>query len=151
MNRRLRTLAARLRRSRCDDTGSVTPFVVIIAVVLLAVAGLVLDYGNALAEKDQALDVAQSAARAGAQEIDLAALREGRPARIDPQRAIAAARAWLRQARVTGTVTATPGGVTVTVAATSRTQLLQIIGVRQLHTTASATAIAVQGVNGAGT
>jgi Flp pilus assembly protein TadG len=151
VNRRLRALAERLRRARGDDTGSVTPFVVIIAVALLAVAGLVLDYGNALAEKDQALDVAQSAARAGAQQIDLAALREGRPARIDPDRAITAARAWLRQAHATGTVTATPGAVSVTVERVARMQLLQIIGVRQLRTTASATATAVQGINGAGT
>jgi Flp pilus assembly protein TadG len=121
------------------------------AVALIAVAGLVLDFGNALAEKDQSLDIAQSAARAGAQQIDLDALREGRTARIDPPRAITAAQTWLRQARATGTVTATPDGVTVTVESTTGTQLLQIIGVRQLHTTASATATAIQGVNGAGT
>jgi Flp pilus assembly protein TadG len=126
----------------------VTPFVVLLSVVLVAVAGLVLDAGMAISAKVRALDTAQSAARAGAQQLDLYAYRTRGVARLDTGRAASAARSWLAAAGVQGDASATATTVTVNVRRTSRTQILQIVGVRSLSVSASATATAVQGVNG---
>ncbi|MGA5305925.1 pilus assembly protein TadG-related protein [Nucisporomicrobium flavum] len=146
---RIRALARWVRdRTGGADAGEVTPFVVLLSVVLVAVAGLVLDAGLAISAKVQALDVAQSAARAGAQQLDLYAYRTQGVTRLDIGRAASAARAWLAAAGVPGDASATATTVTVTVQRDSRTQILQILGVRNLHVSASATATAVQGVNG---
>jgi Flp pilus assembly protein TadG len=134
------------RRTGGDDAGQVSSFVVIFMVALLAVAGLVLDGGLALSAKVQALDVAQAAARAGAQQLDLVQYRTTNVAVLDPARAATAARIWLATAGVDGDATATTTTVTVTVRRTSNTQLLQLVGVEELHVSATATATAVQGV-----
>ncbi|GIE93897.1 pilus assembly protein TadG-related protein [Paractinoplanes rishiriensis] len=134
------------RRTGGGDAGQVTPFAVILTIALLAVAGLVLDGGLALSAKVQALDVAQAAARAGAQQLDLVQYRTTNVAVLDPTRAASAARAWLAAAGVAGDARATTATVTVTVRRTSNTQLLQLVGVRQLRVSASATATAVQTV-----
>ena len=148
---RWRALVRRLRDRAGDDAGQVTPFAVLMIVALLAVAGLVLDAGLALSEKVRALDIAQAAARAGAQELDLYKYRTTNVAELDPARAAAAARAWLSSAGAQGEANATTTTVTVTVRRTSNTQLLQLVGVRTLHVSASATATAVQGVTGPNT
>lgn len=148
MKRRTRLLLSWIIRRTGGDTGQVTAFVVVLSVTLVAVAGLVLDAGLALSAKVQALDVAQSAARAGAQQLDLYAYRTGGPAQLDPSRAAAAARGWLASAGMSGTASATSTTVTVTVHRTTRTQLLQLVGVRTLSVSASATATAVQGIGG---
>ena len=119
---RMRCLLRRVRTRTGDDSGQVTPFVVILAIALIAFAGLVLDAGMALSAKVQALDAAQ-----------------------------AAARGWLSAAGLDGTVTATTTTVTVTVRRSTRTQLLQLVGVRSLDVSATATATAVHGVTGPGT
>ncbi|MDG4790190.1 pilus assembly protein TadG-related protein [Micromonospora sp. WMMD1102] len=141
----------RLRERTGDDSGQVTAFTVLMIVALLAVAGLVFDAGLALMQKVRALDIAQAAARAGAQELDLYQYRTRNIAVLDPVRAASAARAWLASAGATGEATATTTTVTVTVRRTSRAQLLQIVGVRQLDVSASATATAVQGITGPNT
>lgn len=147
-----RTPDPRARRARWrDDSGQVTPFVVVLALALFAMAGLVLDGGLALSAKTQALDAAQAAARAGAQQLDLTTYRATNLAQLDPGQAAAAARAWLTAAGVEGTVSATTTTVTVTVHRSTDTQLLQLVGVSHLDVSATATATAVQGVTGAGT
>jgi Flp pilus assembly protein TadG len=149
---RIRVLARWVRhRTGGGDAGEVTPFVVLISVALLAVAGLVLDAGLAISAKVQALDTAQAAARAGAQQLDLYAYRTRGVTRLDPARAASTARAWLASAGVSGDASATATTVTVTVRRDSRTQLLQLVGVGSLSVSASATATAVQGVTGPNT
>jgi Flp pilus assembly protein TadG len=148
MKRPLRTALARVRRRTGDDAGRVTSFATVISLALFAVAGLVLDAGLALSTKVQALDIAQAAARAGAQQLDLNLYRTSNQAQLDPQRAASAAQAWLASAGVDGDAAATTTTVTVTVRRTTDTQLLHLIGVRQLHVSASATATAVQGITG---
>src|SRR6266545_978512 len=143
---RMRCLLRRVLARTGDDSGQVTPFVVILTIALIAFAGLVLDAGMALSAKVQALDAAQAAARAGAQQLNLTAYREHNVAELDPPRAEAAARAWLASAGLDGTVTATTTTVTVTVRRTTRTQLLQLVGVRSLDVSAAATATAIHGV-----
>ncbi len=145
---RMRCLLRRVRARTGDDAGQVTPFVVILTIALIAFAGLVLDAGMALSAKVQALDAAQAAARAGAQQLNLTAYRESNIAELDPPRAEAAARDWLSAAGLDDTVTATTTTVTVTVRRTTRTQLLQLVGVNSLDVSATATATAVHGVTG---
>ena len=130
------------------DAGQVSAFVAIMALALVLFAGLVLDAGLALSAKVQALDAAQAAARAGAQQLDLTLYREHNIAELDPPRAESAARGWLKSAGLDGTVTATTATVTVTVNRTSHTPLLQLVGVTTLHVSATATATAIQGVTG---
>lgn len=144
------TALRRLIERTGGDSGQVTPFALLMTVALVAVAGLVLDAGLALSEKVRALDLAQAAARAGAQALDLAKYRTSNVAELDPTRAAATARSWLVQAGADGHASATNTTVTVTVRRTSDTQLLQLVGVRVLHVTASATATAVKGVTGPG-
>lgn len=144
MARACRRIAARLRGT--NDDGQVTPFVVILVVALIGVAGLVYDGGMALSAKTQALDEAEAAARIGAQQLDLTAYRTTGAERLDPARARTAATAWLARADLDGTATATPASVTVTVHATSHPQLLGIIGVHALHVIATATATPRRGV-----
>jgi len=122
------------------DAGTVTAFVTVLAVALLAIAGLVLDTGLALSTKTEALDQAQAAARTGAQQLDLTGYRTTGAARLDPDQAAAAARDWLATHHLRGTVSASPDTVTVTVRRTHRTQMLGLIGIHTLTMTASATA-----------
>lgn len=136
----------RLVRRCGDDSGQVTPFVVVLTVALIAVAGLVLDGGMALSTKSQALDLAEAAARAGAQQLDLAVYRTAGSARLDPDRAVTAARGWLSRAHAQGSVSATTASVTVTVTANADTQLLSLVGLGDLPVSATATARPQQGV-----
>jgi hypothetical protein len=61
------------------DEGVVTAFVVIFAMVLIFMCGLVLDGGRTLVAYRESRNVADAAARAGAQAIDEDAIRNGRP------------------------------------------------------------------------
>lgn len=146
--RRLPAVARRLYHRLGGDSGQITPFAIVMIITMMAVGGLVLDAGLALSQKVRALDLAQAAARAGAQKLNLYEYRTSGVAELDPPSATAAARAWLASAGVDGTASATTTTVTVTVRRTSRTQLLQLVGVRQLAVSATASATAVQGVNG---
>lgn len=151
MSRRIRHLGRWIRdRTGGGDAGQVTPFAVLLSVALIAVAGLVLDAGIALSTKVQALDIAQSAARAGAQQLDLYAYRTRGVTQLDTGRAAVAARSWLATAGVAGDASATATTVTVSVRRTSRTQILRVVGVHGLNVSATATATAVHGVTGAG-
>ncbi|WTW93451.1 hypothetical protein OG216_08715 [Streptomycetaceae bacterium NBC_01309] len=123
-----------------------TAFVAVLAAGLLLVAGLVFDGGAALAAKTRALDQAQEAARAGAQELSLAWVRGGAGPLLDPARAHAAAQASLAAAGATGTVSVAGDEVTVTVTRTTRTQLLHLAGVGEIRVSATATARAEPGV-----
>ncbi|MBL1102900.1 pilus assembly protein TadG-related protein, partial [Streptomyces coffeae] len=70
-------LIQRLREQAAtnQDRGQVTAFVVGIVAALWLFAGIVVDGGLALAGKARALDVAQEAARTGAQQLDVGRLR----------------------------------------------------------------------------
>jgi Flp pilus assembly protein TadG len=104
-------------------------------------SGAVLDGGNAMAARVQALDIAQQAARAGANQLDLAALRTQGVLRLDPVAARTAATAFLADAGIPGTATANPDEVTVTVTRSQPTLILQAIGVDAISMTATATAV----------
>ena len=57
--------------TRDDQSGSVTPFVLIVTIALFMLAGLVIDGGRQMNSKSRAFAYAQEASRAGAQTIDL--------------------------------------------------------------------------------
>jgi hypothetical protein len=135
--------ACRQGRSTWNDRGQVSAFAIVMVTAMIAMSGLVLDGGLAVAAKVRAVGIAQSAARAGARAIDLDLYRRTGEIRLDVGRATLSARDWLSRAGATGTVTATPQQVAVEVTATSNTQLLSLIGVTSLtvHATATATAL----------
>ncbi|MBW4717366.1 pilus assembly protein TadG-related protein [Saccharothrix obliqua] len=117
-----------------------TAFVVVLTTGILALAGLTLDGGLALAAKTRATGQAEAAARAGAQAIDLTAYRANGTVRLLPAQAIAHAQAHLATENATGTVTVAGDTVTVTVTTTRTTQLLALVGIDtlQVHSHGSA-------------
>ena len=138
-------LRRRLARAGDDESGMVTAFVVIFTLALLAMAGLVLDGGLALAAKVQAIDDAQAAARAGAQAIDIPLYRSTGQITLDPTEAAADAETFLAQSGHTGTVTVNGDQVSVTVTISQPTQLLSLAGVTHITVSGSGTATAEQG------
>jgi hypothetical protein len=128
------------------DDGRVAAFVVTLVVAILALAGLTLDGGLALASKVQATDEAQSAARAGAQAIDLAAYRASGVVRLAPAAAVTDAQDYLASIGATGTVSVAGDTVTVTVTAVRHTQLLQLVGITALTAHGQASAHPQRGI-----
>ena len=68
---RARPARRRHRHGGDNDRGSITAYLLITTVAIFALAGLVLDGGAALAAHGRAADVAQQAARAGADALDV--------------------------------------------------------------------------------
>ena len=134
-----------LRHRLRGDRGSAMGFGLLAVFLAVLFAGVVLDGGTAMATRVQALDIAQQAARAGANQLDLAALRERGQTILDPAAAQNAATAFLAQAGITGTVVATLTEVTVTVTRSQPTTLLQLIGKTSIAMTATAHATPVIG------
>jgi Flp pilus assembly protein TadG len=124
------------------EQGAAAAFVVLMAIALLAAAGLVIDGGYALAAKRQAMNQAEQAARAGADVLSQAGLRSGQTL-VDSTRAVAAAQGYLSSVGASGTVTIDGGEVTVTVTSQQDTQILTVVGVGSIpvQATASATSI----------
>jgi Flp pilus assembly protein TadG len=141
---RFRSRWGRLREQ--SEVGFVSLYVVVITVGLLAMAGLVIDGGNALAAREQATDVAQQAARAGADALSPESLR-GSPTGLtaSPAAAQAAANRVLDTAGVTGTVSVDGDNVTVTVVVHKDTTILSAFGVPPIEGKASSTATALHG------
>ena len=125
------------------DEGQVSAFAVVMVAATLALAGLVLDAGYAVAAKARMVGIAQAAARAGAQQLDLTEYRRSGDVRLNPALATQAAQGWLAQSGVRGTVTATDQTVHVEISYDVDTQLLGLVGVSTLtvHATGDAQAI----------
>ena len=130
------------RRPR-SDRGSVSAFVAVIAIALVAVTGLVYDGGQILTAQARVRDLAANAARAGAQEIDLDTLRADQVVAVDPDRATSAALDYLAAHDATGNVDVTGSRVTVT--ATIR-QPLRILPGADRNVSATDSADAVPGL-----
>ncbi len=128
-----------------DEEGMVTAFVVIFTLALLAMVGLVLDGGLALAAKVHAIDDAQAAARAGAQAIDIPLYRSTGTITLDPAQAVADAQGFLAAAGEHGSASVAGETVTVNVTITQPTQILSLAGIDHLTETGTGTATAEQG------
>jgi hypothetical protein len=98
----------------------VSAFVVTLTIGILALAGLTLDGGLALAAAVRADGQAEAAARGGG------------TLRLMPVQAVANAQAHLAAEGATGTVTVTGDTVAVTVTASQPTQLLGLVGIDSL-------------------
>lgn len=149
MNRPRRRQLGRVRRRwwratgrgwwRADE-GRVTAFVIVLTVAILALAGLCLDGGLALAAKTRANGQAEAAARAGAQAIDLTVYRTSNRLQLIPAQAVSNAEGYLSSVGASGTVSVSGDTVTVTITATQNTQLLGLVGISSLAVRATATA-----------
>lgn len=135
-----------MRRIARDDRGQITPWTIVSTLIVIILAGLVLDQGLAMSDKVRAFDIAQAAARAGAREVDLAGYRQTGTVLLDPAAAQAAARTFLSQAGITGTATATTASVTVSIVTSRRSQILHLVGIDSITVTATASATPSTGV-----
>lgn len=123
-----------------NDRGSVTVFLAVAAVGLLALVGLVVDGAAKVRAVQRADRIAAEAARAAGQAVDLAGVLAGEGVRVDRRAAVVAAEAHLRAAGAEGRAHIAPGGrtVTVTTSATQPTVFLGLIGIGEFHVRGSA-------------
>lgn len=130
-----------------QDDGALVVMMPIVAVGLMAMAGLVVDGGTALSAHGRAADVAQQAARAGADALDPTAVRHARPTRlvVNPAAASAAANRVLAAGAVSGTVTVSGDTVTVRATVIKHTEILSAVGVNFVQGSASASAAVLYG------
>ena len=126
-----------------DNRGSATVWMIGVTVASFLMVGLVLDGGVMLRSRSDAFAVAASAARVGAQQLDPDAAVEGL-AVLDPIAADNAVQNYLAAQDVTGTATVNENKVTVTVVASARLQMLQVVGGDSVSFDATATAEAVK-------
>ncbi|MER7543674.1 pilus assembly protein TadG-related protein [Actinomadura sp.] len=141
-----------MRTAGRGDRGTIAMYTVLFTPVVLLLAGLLVDGGLAIHARQRAADMAEQAARAGANQIDTDALRETGEPVLDPGRARAAACDLL--AAYPDEVTASrcdadEQEVAVTVQISVKPQLLGIIpGFGEFQLTSGATARPVTGGNG---
>jgi Flp pilus assembly protein TadG len=131
-------------QGRTQD-GSFTVFVAVLALALFALVGLVVDGARAVAAQSAATGEAEQAARLGADQISVQAIRSGSVA-IDPSTATQAADDYLRAVGTTGVVTVVGQTVSVHISSSEPTVILGIIGLQQIGISASASATDLHGV-----
>ncbi|TDB83746.1 pilus assembly protein [Actinomadura sp. KC216] len=141
-------LLARFARSG-RDRGTIALYTVLFTPIVLLLAGLLVDGGLAIHARQRAADMAEQAARAGANQIDTDELRRTGEPVLDPGRARAAACDLLTAYREEVTASqcdADEEEVAVTVQITVRPQLLGILpGFSEFQMTSGATARPVTG------
>jgi hypothetical protein len=132
------------------DRGGLSLMIVVLFVVLVALAGIVVDGGAKLAADENATALAQEAARAGATTVNVSTAYSTGSFVVDPARAVAAARQYLLGAGYRNFSVTTSGdkAITVRVTITERTKFLSLIGLRSFSATRTATAQLVTGVTG---
>ena len=130
-------MTCRLRNER----GAVSTFLAVLALALLAAAGLVVDGGRKVNTLREASNLADNAARAGAQAIDLDTLRTDGTVRLLPDAAEQQALDYLAELGHTATeIIVTDDTITVTVELTVDPVLLPT---GQITVTATETASAI--------
>ena len=141
-------MTLRRRGGPTREAGAAAVILVLLTPVLFALAGLVLDGGRAIAARQRAADVAEQAARAGVDALDVGALRATGADTIDPDAARAAACRYVVTAAPGAGCTVRVGADTVTVEVATRTPtvLLGLVGVDSLHAASTATAAPATGV-----
>ncbi len=87
-----------------DQSGSISTSVPLLVLTVLVVVGFAFDGGNAITAHRRAVNLAEQAARAGAERLDIAALRSRGVYRLDHAAARAAATAYLASTGNTGQV-----------------------------------------------
>jgi len=137
------------------ERGALSLMFVILFVALVTLAGIVVDGGAKLTADENAVALAQEAARAGAMIVDQSAAYSSGSFVVSQQQALAAARSYLIGAGY-DRYSVAPGGsraIRVSVTITEPTRFLALIGVDSFTCTGTATAslvTRVTGVTGAG-
>ena len=129
-----------MARNRDNERGSVSILIAALGLALLMATGLAVDGGRKLGALSEARDIADNAARAGAQMVDTDAYRSTGTPTIDPAAATQRANAYLASQGHQGTITVNATTVTVTVTITVDTKFLP--GPIVVSATESASAIA---------
>jgi Flp pilus assembly protein TadG len=112
-----------------DERGSASIWaILVIAGAFTVLLGLVVDGGRVIDERVAASRAAAQAARAGADALSAASVRNGSDA-VDTEAARARAQSYLRDAGMDGTVSVAGDTVTVRITADSENQILGVIGV----------------------
>lgn len=127
------------------EQGSFTVFLAVLAVALFVLVGLVIDGGRAVAAQGAATGEAEQAARLGADQISVEAIRSG-VVSIDPAAATRVADAYLQAVGRPGVVTVVGQTVSVSVQSSDPTVILGMIGLEQIEISATASATNVHGV-----
>lgn len=135
---------------RQREDGSLSILVVGLATALLMVSGLLYDGGQVLTARREAFAVADNAARAGAQALDVGTLRTSGTTRLDPMAASEAVRRYLDRVGHTGTVLVDGDRIEVVVSVTVDMHLLSAVGLVTRTVTGTGQARAVRGITGPG-
>lgn len=101
-----------------DETGAVAMFTAVMVLALFATIGLVLAGGQKVTALREATNVADNAARAGAQHVEADSLHGDGPPQLDITQAAAAANSYLTLLGRTGTAVVSGDTITVTVTIT---------------------------------
>ncbi|TFV88103.1 hypothetical protein E4P40_10355 [Blastococcus sp. CT_GayMR20] len=145
-------MTARQHRQRLDaERGAIGVFLTVLVPGLLLIIGLAVDGGAKVAATQRANAIADEAARAGGQALDIAAALAGQ-VRVDPAAAVTAAQEYLDRNGVQGQVWVVDGdSLQVTTTITEPTTFLGLIGISSLTVEGSGTADLVPGTgpNGA--
>jgi len=120
--------------------------IVVVFVMLVALAGIVVDGGAKLIADEHAVSLAQEAARAGATTVDVSTAYASGLFVVDQGQALAAARRYLVGAGCDKFSVAPEGAWAIRV--TEPTKFLSLIGVGSFTSTGTATATLVTGVMG---
>jgi Flp pilus assembly protein TadG len=122
------------------ERGAISVFLAVLVPGLLLIIGLAVDGGAKVAATQRANAIADEAARAGGQALDIAAALAGE-VRVDPATAAAAAQDYLDRNDVQGAVTVVDGDtLRVTTTITQPTTFLGLVGISAFTVEGSGTA-----------
>lgn len=135
----------RVLRDVRDDSGAILPFYVILLTSLMILAGVAFDAGMLLTAKREAYNVASSAAREGANDIDIDSIYQSRPVLASTAGGTAQA-AVVRQGGTPAGVDVTERTIAVRVEFDVEMEFLGVIGIDSRTVMAEATAEIEQAV-----
>lgn len=129
-----------LRRRLRSERGSVAISGLLAALALIVLIGSGVDFAHAFIVRRDLTAIADDAALAGSQQLDLQAWRQGQLALNPPQAEEAADAALAANPGISGSAQAATSGVTVEARQQIPTMMLRLVGIPDLTVTASATA-----------
>ena len=145
----MRTVAGH-RRYRRTERGSVIVFTTIWVTAVLMGVAVLNDGARLLNAHRKAFNLAEAAARAGSQEVDIDRLRDSQVEELDSPRAEARALDYLSAAGSPGSASADAEGISVTVSFTQPLGMLRLLGLTSRQVTATASARPAQGITAEG-
>ena len=132
-------------RHNRNDVGALSIWVVLTAATaFLAIVGLVADGGRILNTRASLDRAAAQAARAGADQLSAAGIRDGNND-VSASQAVTAAQKYLAAAGIQGTATVNGQTVTVTVHQAVQPQILGTFGMPTINVTETESAQGIQG------